>query len=763
MLLTARGDELREPVDGAEGLDILRLDRADSMALLGERTDVAAPVAAALADGTGGNPLALVEAVRSLTPAQRRGQDALPDPLPLGDRLGAALGQRIRELPLSTQRALLVVASFLGDATQDLDTALRGLGLVRVDLEPAERAAVVIYDRHTLRFTHPLLRSAVVHAASGPERRAALRAVALTEANSERRAWGLALATEGRDEQVARLLEQAGEASAARLALSAATAAFERAARLGDEDASSRRLLRAAEAATDAGLHGQAHHLVDEVLEGDPDEQWRWYAELVQARIETAHGRPRQAVAILTAHAERLEVAAPADAAVMYANAAMVSFMPGLVEHAHGLAERARVLAAGADDRVRAIASTTFAAVSALAGEREPGRDLPLATYMLAGEPTDNPARAFLPPGQFLTWCGRYAESRVLLDPDIARCQEGGVFHVLPYKLACRAELAFHEGEWAAGRRDAEEAVSLAYATAQQNLLVFALVTLARFDAAQGASADARQRATDALRRALAVGTDSIRAYAAGVLGLAALADDDLASAVVHLSEARDRTAADGAGNPIVVPYAPDLIEALIRTGDRDAADACVAQVERSDGAESDDWLAGITARGRALLAADPDDAVGLLQGSVDRLGAHPLRFELGRSLLWLGRAERRRRRRRDAQQALESASAIFSDLGAAPWLQQSRVQLEIVAGALPIGDELTAREREIVDLVIRGASNREVAAALCVTPKTVEHHLRAVFRKLGVRTRVQLSNRIREHGDHDRPRDDGHMTTTSG
>lgn len=676
IIATVRAGGALDALPGAEPIDLQGLGRQPAGQLLQRHGACDGAVVDALVRLTGGNPMALLHASQLLSTRQRMGLDDLPDPLPLDAHLASALRRRIANLPAATHAALVVVAASLNESAHNIDGVLEAMDLDPAALLPAEESGVLALDGDAARFTHPLLRSAVWHGASPRDRRAALRAVAQQEPNAERRAWGLALGAEHRDEQVAVLLEEVGDTARSRMALAAAASAYERAATLGMERAAPGRLIRAADAAIESGMHDRAASLIRTLKASTSDDELVLQADLIQARIDMAVGDPSRALRALEAHARRLEGSEPQRAAVLYANAALASFLPGYVAAAVRLATRARELAGPTDSAVAALAAVTHAAAAVLAGDRRPIRSLDLRSCGAAEGGQRPDERMMIPPSHFLLYGGRYDDARTLLDATIHRQRASGSYQGLAFQLGVRADVAFFEGEWRLGRDYLGQAIDLADATAEHNVLGQLFAVRARFDAYLGHAAAARTSARRALTTADATGASSTRSYAAHALGIACLASNDVRGAIDHLRRSRDICRELGCRNPLVVPFAPDLLEAFARAGEHSEMTGLVDGLDAEHADVPDDWIAGIAARGRGLLGR-PAAAVAHLERSVQHLRSQPFRFELARSLLCLGRSERALGHTVRARAALLEADALLQWLGAAPWSAQTRRELE--------------------------------------------------------------------------------------
>lgn len=749
LVLASRGDD-EETFDstGLEVLHLAGLDRAGTDALLRLHVDKAVDpaVAADLHRETVGNPLGLIESVSILRPAQLTGQEPLPNPMPERGVERAFL-RRVTRLPDGT-RAALKVAALAGSVPLDVMTdALSRLGLDRAALDVAEDEGLVSIGEGRLEFGHPLMRSAVYHGSSAVERREAHRALAeaLHGTNQEeRRAWHLAESTAEPSEQVAQALAQIAGDAIARGGHFTAADTFERAARLTPQPAlAARRLVAAAHATHLAGRSVQALDLLEEA-ETTADDETLSDIHLAKGAIQTVSGGPIAAQELLVAEAERIEHREPAKAAAMLIQSAIASFMSGRITTAVVSAQRARTIAPTGP--LVAAAEAVLSHAMLLAGEPERARAL------VSGLPTGAPAafdpsqwQAIAPVAQMCTWLEQYGVARALAARTIHEARSRSILAPLPYLLAVVSEIDFRTGDWARARAGAAEAVDLAVATEQENILVFCLVTDALVDAGRGSSG-ARAKADRAVRIADRVGVGSIPIYATAALGLLELGLGNLTNAISHLEETRGRVELAKLGHPTVVQWAPDLVEAYLMVGRvEDAAElleSFVAVAERT----SSPWAQAAAGRCRGLLAGDASFS----QPFEAAMALHAMThtpFEAARTELSYGERLLRSGHAADARPRLRSALTTFEGLGAAPWAARAREGLRAtgvtVTASRTYSTVLTAQELQVALVVAEGATNREAAAALFLSPKTIEFHLGNVYRKLGVRSRSELTRLV--------------------
>jgi DNA-binding CsgD family transcriptional regulator len=751
MLFAVRESE-RATVSGS-GLQELELsplphDACRRLIVHARKTEVAAPVADRLVSVTGGNPLAVRQIAALLEPAQLAGRAPLPEPLPAVEVETAFLA-RAAGLPEASQRLLVLAAASDSGAMDELGAAGRLLGLDAGMVAAAEEAGLVSVEAGILRFQHPLLRSALYHRASAEERRsahAALADVLAAKDALQRRAWHLAAAATAPDESVAAALADAGESARRRGDHAAAAASFERAARLTPIDGDGvARLLAAAEAAQLAGRFDFAAALLDEALAEIPENR-RPDALRLRAAVDLWRGRPREARQLLLAEAVRVEADDPARAAAMLLDAAIPAVMSLEIEAAVESALRARTIAQRADADAQMLAAAVAGACLVARGHVDRARPL-LEQARALVEETLPSAQAPAMIRHFvwhlyivLEW---YADAGRLYDAAIEGARAASMPALLPFPLAFRAELRFRTGGWHGAFVDASESALLAEQTGQWTQLPHSLAVLARIEAGRGDEESCRAHCRRALALAQEHGSQAIRTYTALALGLLELGLGRSAQAVDELEPAA-RLIDARRGSPAAVPLHADLVEASIRVGRIDDAEDALAPLERWATTSGHAWTLAACARCRGLLA--PDDEIDARFG--EALAHHERTtsvFERARTQLAYGERLRRARRLVDAREPLHSALAGFDELGAWPWVERARAELraarDIPRGPKPSGvEQLTAQELQVARLVTAGSTNREAAAALFLSPKTIDFHLRNVYRKVGVRSRTELS-----------------------
>ena len=744
-VLVAVRDAEPSVFDGV-GFPELRLEGLDHVAagelLAATPAGRAAPgVALSLVEATAGNPLALLELPALLDEAQLQGRSSLPDPLPVAPSLRRAFELRLSALPSETQSALLVAASSHSDALSPVLGALGVLGLAEETLEAAERAELVSLLDRRFAWRHPLLRSTSYYRASTFERRAAHAALASVSTGVER-AWHLSDATLGPDETVACALEEAATNARSRRGHVAAAIAFERASTLSSNvDDAARRALEAARDYHLAGRTERARELLRAALSSAQEPTVRADIEHQLGVIEMWGGDAAVAHELLVGAADEVEAHDPVRAAAMLTNAAIACEMAGDVNRTLAIMRRAHDL-----DQEGVDTGPPLLRALILAGQASVAR--PALLKLVAVKPASGSAafdKVLLAAtvGQALVWLGEHAEARRFFEREVLAARTSGSLALLPYLLSCLSELEFRLGRLQAAYANGVEATRVAEETGQLSVLSFCLATLARAEAATGREDDCRAHARRALELAGELGAGSIRVYALSALGLLELGLGRTSAALAVTQELAALVEDLALRDPGVVEWGSDLIEAQLLCGQVDAAQTSLRAFEEQARATGNAWAAAAAARSRGMLVDD-----GFEREFATALQGHASRFERARTELRLGERLRRERRPSDARAPLRSAHAAFELLGARGWAEQAGAELAAAGGrakrsvspSTPL-QSLTEQELRIALLISEGVTNREAAAALFLSPKTIGYHLGKVYEKLGVRSRTELAH----------------------
>jgi DNA-binding CsgD family transcriptional regulator len=736
----------RERWDMTEGLPQLELEGLadpDARELLASAVPglMDERVASRLVAETQGNPLALLELPRGMTPSELAGGFGVPGALSLQGRIEESFKHRLALLPPETQTLLLIAAAEpIGDPAL-LWRAAQQLEIPEAAARAAESEGLLTLDGAVL-FRHPLVRSAVYGAAEPSERRrvhGALADATDPQIDPDRRAWHRAQAASMPNEEVAAELERSAARAQARGGFAAAAAFLQRATDLTPEESRrSRRALAAADAKVESGALDDARRLVATAESGPLSELELGRAHLLRGRIAFLATRSTDSAALLLEAAERLRELDPDLARETYLEALTAAI------HAGPLAG----LGASASE----VAEAARAAPQAL---RPRGLDLlldglaaALSDSYAAAVPTLREAQRAIVSGmsqaEQLRWMWGATVSTLLLwddeawerlaDRNLQLIRETGALGELPSALGHRGQMHVFAGQLAS-------AASLYEALQEASELTgspLAPYHGAALVAMRGREADARRLIDDA------------RAEVTGRGEGAGLEFMDWADSVLYNGLGRYREALAAAervlDNSELVPVnwaMPELIEAAVRVGNAELALKTMNRLTERTSASGTDWALGVAARSRALV--DEDHAETLYSEAIERLGKTRVAVDSARSHLLYGEWLRRQRRRLDARKELRTAYEMFSDFGMEAFAERARVELFATGEharkrTLETRDDLTPQEAEIAWLARDGLSNSEIGARLFISKHTVEYHLRNVFAKLGISSRTKLA-----------------------
>jgi DNA-binding CsgD family transcriptional regulator len=696
---------------------------------------------------THGNPLALLELPRGLTPAQLAGGFGLPAALPLSTRIEESFTRRLEQLPRDARRLLLLAAADpTGDAAL-LWRAAKELGIPETAAQAVESEGLLALDG-TVVFRHPLVRSAVYGSVEPNERRDAHRALAETtdpEVDPDRRAWHLAQAASAPDEGIAAELERSAERAQARGGFAAAAAFLERAAALTPEPLGrAQRTLVAAQAKFRAGALDDALSLLA-ALGGDAlDELDRARADLLRAQIASEQWRAADAGSLLMNAASRLESLDPELARETYLEA-LTGAMANDIEVVGGplaVAAAARMAPAGAvPPRMVDVLLDAFA-IRLTDGYAAAAPTLARALeHLLALDLSDEDGRRWLSlsgarNGHVVALELWDDEALFLLEArQLQVARDTGAYGHLLFALSFVARNKMLAGELTAAADLIDEARSIAEATGNPPLVNAPMIL-----AAWGGDEAQASRLIEATSEESARRGWTSNNYARSVL-YNGLGRHDAALAAAWEAMQPDPV---GYGTWLV----SELAEAASRTANRGLQEYALEWLSERTRVISSGWASGIESRVRALLSED-DVAERLYRRSIAHLSGTRARLELARSHLLYGEWLRREGRRLDAREQLRTAQEAFAAMGAEAFARRAEREL-LATGvrarkrSMDTRDQLTPQEAQIARRAAQGDTNREIAAQLYISPSTVEYHLHKVFRKLRVKSRTQLANRLR-------------------
>ena len=703
-----------------------------------------------LHEACGGNPFYALEYARAL--AGRPQMSLTNEPIPIPDSLSDLMRRRVRQLTRDVRQVGRLVAAS-ADPRERLIRAACDDHESWAAIDQAVDAGLIERDGGVLRFTHPLLRSVLYSGMRLSERRQVHRRLGAVAEDIEERAWHLALGASGPREEIAGMLDRAAEHAAARGAPGEAATLTEQAARLTPANRSEparERMVRAADYHFQAGGMARSRDLINSVLPAYPAGPLR--ASLL-IRLATIYYH--QSGWLLAEQTFRQAALQARDDPALCAHAeqelAFIRCVAGDFPAASGLARASlRSAERAADPGLVAYSLARVAAFEFVQGhgawmdllDRAEALDATSGAGGLARLPRLDPA---LTRGILLKWCDRLDEARSRLADQYRNRIERGDEASLPFLLYHFGELECWAGNWDAAEEYSLEACRVAEESRQHTMKPATLYSLALVRAHRGQVQQAREHAGEALALCDSTGNIPVRSMVLAVLGFIEVSLDNAPAAHGHLGRLAEAAAVAGIGEPGVVRYLPDEIEALASLGEVSLARSLTGQLEEKGRSLGRPWALATAARCHAYLAGldgDLERARAAFEQALSRHERLPMPFELGRTLLVQGMIERKGGDQPTARAALGRALGIFTDLRAPLWA--AKASRELSAMTTPArADGLTGTERRVAALVTQGHTNREVAAAMFVTENTVQTHLRHIFQKVGVRSRTELAARL--------------------
>ncbi|GAB3465177.1 LuxR family transcriptional regulator [Streptomonospora sediminis] len=754
MVFAARTDSPKPVVPGIPTAVLGPLSEPAISDTLGDAVPggIAAGVRAELVRAAHGNPLAARGFAAALSRDQLSGSGPLPRSLPLPEGLRRAYAPRLEALPEPTRRLLLLAAADADCGIDLLVSAADRPGLTVGGLEPAESAGLVRVDGARLLFTDPLLRAAVYQAAPVVSRRAAharLARVLDPRHDPSRYARHRAAAAQGPDSELAAELAAAADTAKELNGHSVASAALEQAAELTPiPRLRACRLSTAAQDAWLAGLPERAAELLDRAEPDAGSPRQAGVLELIRGHIQLRGGNALDTADALLATAERL---VPHDrelavrSLMRAADAASLAGDP--VRHA-AAARRLAPLARDNDPPGMRLAfafmegcALSFAGdYTAAAGPLRRATDL--------AEEIDSPAE--------LIWASiaglRLGDAplvHALSTRAVSAARRRGALAVVPQALEFLVYSEFWSGRFPSGIGNCMTGLRMARETAQPNCATHHLAALSLLAAIQGDAETCHERARAVAERSSENSLGLPTALSSWALSLLDLAQGDAHAAYSRLRVLNH--AGPGYGHPAMrLQTAPVFVEACVRTGEYERAAIALGPYESWANATGALGPLAVAARCRGLLAGAEDardhfeEALRLHRACGDD------DVERARTALLYGTTLRRNRFPGRAREHLREALETFEWIGARLWVEQARAELRAIGDPEPAADPdrehrgLTSQQHQIALLVAEGATNREVAAHMFISPRTVEHHLRGIFRKLNIRSRVDLARMFR-------------------
>lgn len=722
------------------GIDVMRLDgldRASAVDLLAEcAPELTVPVRDRLLDEAGGNPLALIELAHAL----KDGLVEQAGPLRVTGRIMDAFRLQLGELPVATRLLLLLAAA---DGTAELGVVLRAgetLGASPVELGPAEEARLVVTSGDEIRFRHPLIRAVAYQSAPHHQRIAAHGALAealSATADADRRTWHRAAAATGPDEEVAGELERTAERARQRGGTVAVASAYERAARLSaDREGKAQRIVRAARSAYDAGRPDWATRLATEAAALTAEPGVVAEAAYVRAQVEYERTSPAADAALALEGAVLITRSDPERAVSMLTEAvwaARDACAHDLLRNSVTQLETVRLPEGSALTPVAA-ALIGYGRLS----EGEPGPAVApmraLVKAVQAGTVQDFVERVIA--GFMGLLIADDEAATEVLESLAADVRAAGSLGWLPYVLEPLAIGRLLRGDFRGASADVAEGASLASDIGMDMQVTVLKAISVWLAAVTGDAAQCRALVGEVLEHAALHPTNA--ALASWGVGLLDLADGRCEQALERL----DAVCAGPARHDLLIRAVPDHVEAAVRSGRADLARRYLPTL--AAWAEHNVLGSALELRCQAMLG-DGDQAEEHYRAALDLIPGRP--YELARTRLAYGEWLRRQRRRSEARAILAQAEDAFARLGAARWAERARAELTVL-GDRPVAraqaddplQRLTPQELQVVRLAAAGYSNREIAARLYLSPRTVGHHLYRAYPKIGVTRRMELT-----------------------
>jgi DNA-binding CsgD family transcriptional regulator len=746
LVFAARGSN--HDLGGLPELVVEGLSDADAHELLD--SVLTAPLDARVRDQivseTRGNPLAMLELLRELTPAELAGGFGLPGGIAHSGSVEESYRRRLKRLPAATRRLLLLAAADpVGDPLLVWQAAAQ-LGIPEDAATPAANAGLLEISTR-VRFRHPLVRSAAYWSSPLKERQAVHRALAAftdSEFDPDRRAWHRAMAAPGPDEEVAEELEQAAGRARARGGVAAAAAFLERAVELTlDPSHLACRALSGAQAKLLAGAPDSALKLLVTAEAGPLSDVQRAGIEMLRGQVAFAFSRGNAIPRLLLSAARGFE---PLDVDVardIYLDALSAAMFAGRLSTSGGGAQDvARAARAASSSRST---QTLDLLLKGLVAHFCDGyaAGLPILRRALAAFDRD------VPEEEQLRWLWLFSITALHVWDDerwdslsrrhVQLARTLGAVSELPLALSSYIYNELLAGELNTAESFVEE-VRAASNAVGSSLGPYGALGLAALRGRESEALAIAEGASGSLeRRGEGIGI-TLNEWAKAILsnGLGHYAQA-LASAQQAIAYPHDMGTAYWA--------LAELIEAATRTDNHDAAAEAHARLIAVTRVSRTDWALGIEARSHALLS-EGAAAEALYREATDRLGRTRMRFDLARARLLYGEWLRRENRRIDAREELHAAHEMFSSMGAGAFADRARRELLATGETVrkrrnETRGELTAQEAQIARLARDGLSNPESGARLFISPRTVQYHLHKVFAKLGIQSRIQLENAL--------------------
>jgi DNA-binding CsgD family transcriptional regulator/tetratricopeptide (TPR) repeat protein len=747
LLITERSD-----VEGGSAMTWLTLSRPDGIervrvgplslgglhVLISSRMgrSLPRPTMVRIAEISGGNPFFALELARAIDLDSSHVKSSLPSSL--SELMRLRIGQLDRDA-----RKLLLAAACVADPTVDLLAQVTGAPVE--SLGEAEGKGIIGIDGNRVRFAHPLLAQSVYTDATAAERRAMHRSLAQTVTVPELRARHLALAASSADPETLHALDIAADDAVARGAPAAAAELAELAIRLGGDDPE--RLIHAAQHHFNAGDPQRARALLEETVHRLPsgtlrgtalnllagvhlyDDNWTEAVAVLERALDDAGGNPALLVQTLIMLAFGQRMMSRFDESLVNAREAVTCAEqlgdPALISRALAMSVQLNFMYGNGVDEVGLRQAVEL-------------EDLDIEGHIVFS--------ASMVEGLILAWTGRLDEARARMQALHRRCTERGAENDLTAVASCAALVEIWRGNFVEAARLADEVMERAEQGGGS--LAIALSMRSMVAAYLGREDDSRADARAVLDIADRTASPRLAQWPAMTMGFLEASVGQHAEALAAV-EPMQRTFKAIPGTEIMTAsFIPDAVEAMITLGRGGEAEPLIEALERNGRRLDRPWMLAVGARCRSMQLAAQGDVEAAARKAREAMTEHdrlPMPFERARSQLLLGQLQRRQRQKERSRATLHEALEAFEAMGTPLWADRVRAELAR-AEAVPTHDlALTPSERRVAELAASGMTNKDVAAALFISPKTVEANLARVYRKLGINSRAELGRVIGE------------------
>jgi DNA-binding CsgD family transcriptional regulator len=726
--------------DGTERIRVGPLSLGGLHALISARLgrSFPRPTMVRIAEISGGNPFYALELARAIDVGSADPHRVLP--ATLAELMRLRTGRLDRDA-----RSLLLAAASVADPTVELLARVTRTTVERAVelLGEAEGKGVIGIDGSHVRFSHPLLARSVYTDASPAERRAMHRALAETVTLPELRARHMALAASSADPKTLDALDAAADAARARGAPAAAAELVELAIGLGGDKPSRR--IRAAEHHFKAGDADRARTLLDSTIDQLRPGLLRGIALNLMAGIRIYDDTFVDAAALL----KRALDDAEGNPGLQTQTLMSLAFAQGMSGEFDESLRNARLAVTHAEELghppliSRALAmlvNTTFlygqgvdeASLQRALALEQPDMDVPI------------PFCASAVHALVLAWTGQLDEARTRMAAVRDRCVEHGAENDMMAVSGYCTLIEIWRGSFTEAALLAEDTMERAEQVGGSRTI--ALSVRAAVAAYTGRERDARADAAAALTIARQCGSPRLAEWPTMSLGFLEVSLGKYAKALSTLQPMLEVFDSLPGTEIMTAMFVPDAVEAMVALGRAADAEPLIEALEHNGNRLGRSWMVAVGARCRSMWLAGQGDVEAAARVAQEAMAEHerlPMRFERARTQLLLGQLQRRQRQKETASATFRQALHEFDEMGTPLWADRARAELARV-NVTPTRDfTLTPSERRVAELAASGMTNRVIATALFISPKTVEANLARIYRKLGIRSRAELGRII--------------------